>query len=109
MTDTLHALQFEFAQHYARLIQQSRVLGYEVTLGDTHRSREECIRLGHEDSNHFLRLAGDLNLFEHGEYLTQTMDHQRLGEWWYRQHRLARWGGEWGDGNHYSFEWQGRK
>jgi hypothetical protein len=36
--------------------------------------------------------------------LRQTSDHQRLGEWWEKQHPLARWGGRWGDGNHYSFE-----
>lgn len=60
-------------------------------------------------SLHELLLALDLNLFKDGEYLSSSEDHQFLGEYWESLHPLCRWGGKWGDGNHYSIEHEGRK
>lgn len=60
-------------------------------------------------SVHELGLAGDLNLFKNGVYLTRTEDHAELGAWWKAQHPLCRWGGDFRDGNHYSLEHDGRK
>lgn len=60
-------------------------------------------------SVHQLAIAIDLNLFRDGIYLTRTEDHRLLGEYWETLHPLCRWGGRWGDGNHYSLEYQGRK
>lgn len=54
-------------------------------------------------------LAVDLKLFQDGTYLTSTSDYVRLGEWWEKQHPLARWGGRFGDGGHFSFEHKGIK
>jgi hypothetical protein len=59
------------------------------------------------NSVHQLSLAVDINLFKDGKYLNKSEDHKRFGEWWEKQHELARWGGRWGDGNHYSFTWNG--
>lgn len=61
------------------------------------------------NSVHQLSLAIDINLFKDGKYLDKSEDHKRFGEWWEKQHELARWGGRWGDGNHYSFEFNGVK
>ena len=83
--------------------------GYEITLGDAHRSSAEAERLGFMGSLHTRRLAIDLNLFKDGTYLSATDDHLELGEWWEQQHELCRWGGRFGDGNHYSVEFQGVK
>jgi hypothetical protein len=58
---------------------------------------------------HQLSLAVDLNLFKDGKYLELSDDHKPFGEWWEKQYELARWGGHWGDGNHYSFEFNGVK
>lgn len=60
-------------------------------------------------SVHQQSLAVDLNLFKDGKYLAMTDDHRVFGEWWEKQHEQARWGGHWGDGNHYSFEFNGVK
>lgn len=60
-------------------------------------------------SLHTLKLAVDLNLFRDGKFLTSSLDHQRFGEWWEKQDPLCRWGGRWGDGNHYSIEHGGVK
>jgi hypothetical protein len=75
--------------------------GYELTFGDAF--RDPTIVYGHQNSLHRSRLAIDLNLFKDGEYLERTIDHQPLGEFWESLHENCRWGGNFDDGNHYSF------
>lgn len=112
---TLRTLQSEFARLIPRLIDKAYELGYEVTLGDAYRDPRLHGALGvkagygHPKSAHKNRLAIDLNLFRGGEFMARTSDHKELGEWWEQQHPLARWGGRFDDGNHYSFEYQGMK
>lgn len=106
---TLREKQSLFLVHSLALMQRAITLGYEVTYGDTHRSKQECERLGFLASLHGKRLAIDLHLFLEGRYLRTTEAHRELGEWWEQQHPLARWGGRFGDGNHYSFEHGGVK
>lgn len=81
------------------LINKAFELGLEVTLGDAY--RDPRCPYGSKSSRHKSRLAIDLNLFRHGEYLTRTEDHKPLGEWWESQGGI--WGGRFEDGNHY--EW----
>jgi len=86
-----------FAILFATLILKAYEMGYKVRLGDVFASS------GHkENSNHYIKLAGDLNLFLNGIFLEETDDHRELGEWWEEQHELCRWGGRFQDGNHYS-------
>jgi hypothetical protein len=111
---TLRQKQSIFAIYVARLILKANEMGYEVTFAEAYRSPEEADRLaqagrGIKTSLHTSRLAIDLNLFRDGKYLNSTKAHTPLGEWWERQHPLARWGGRFNDGNHYSFEHGGRK
>lgn len=110
---TLRQKQSLFALHVAHLILRAQEIGFEVTFGETYRSPEEAARLaalgkGISASLHTQRLAIDLNLFDHGVYLSSTEAHRPLGEWWEKQHELARWGGRFKDGNHYSFAHGGR-
>ena len=109
MTDDLHRLQFEFSLAVCELIKKADAMGYQVSLGEAWRSPEECARLGHDRSCHGIRLAIDLNLFYNGEYLTSSKAHQALGDWWCDQGDHYSHGGVYGDGNHYSFEWRGRR
>lgn len=96
-----------------RLLDKAHELGFEVTLGDAYRDPRTHGVLGvkkaygHAFSCHKLRLAIDLNLFKDGVYLTKNDDHKPLGEYWETLHELCRWGGRWGDANHYSFEHEG--
>jgi hypothetical protein len=106
---TLGDKQRLFARLVARLIRKAHALGYGVTLGHALRSKQEAKRLGMEKSLHTKKLAIDLNLFRKGKYLTSTKSHEPLGLWWEKQHELARWGGRFGDGNHYSLTHGGRK
>jgi hypothetical protein len=102
-----------FARLVPRLIDKVHELGFECTLGDAYRDPRVFGPLGqrrgygHPNSGHKSRLALDLNLFKDGVFLTDTEDHCPLGEWWKTQHPLARWGGDFRDGNHYSVEHEG--
>lgn len=102
-----YSLQSEFSTLVAKLILHANDLGYKITFGDAY--RDVRVTYGHPNSTHRKRLAIDLNLFRDGKYLDKTDDHRVLGEWWEKQHSLARWGGRFSDGNHYSFEWEGIK
>lgn len=112
---TLGQKQRVFARLVARLIEQAYLMGYEVSLGDAYRDPRVHGALGvrksysHPNSAHKVRLAIDLNLFRNNEYLELSEDYKPLGEWWEQQHPLARWGGRFDDGNHFSFEHNGVK
>ena len=111
---SLREKQSEFARCVAELIHFATVHGYEVTFGETYRSPETAQRyadmgVGIANSLHCKRLAIDLNLFRDGDWLTKTKDHEPLGVYWEGLHPLARWGGRFRDGNHYSFEHEGVK
>lgn len=111
---TLRQQQSLFARLVADLIIHAFELGYEITLGEAYRSREEAERLakagkGIVNSLHTSRLAIDVNLFRDGRYLSATESHRPLGEWWEQQHAGCRWGGRFqrSDGNHYEFRLTG--
>lgn len=61
-------------------------------------------------SVHQLGLAVDINLFTvTGVYCPDTASHKQFGEFWKKLAPDCRWGGDWGDGNHYSIEHGGVK
>jgi hypothetical protein len=62
-----------------------------------------------ENSLHYEGLAVDIDLFKGDAYLTGTGDHRVFGEFWESLDVGCRWGGRFGDGNHYSVTYQGRK
>lgn len=112
---TLLETQVAFTSLVPRLIDKAFASGFEVTLGDAYRDPRvhgvPGVKMGysHPKSGHKNRLAIDLNLFVDGTFVQSTEVHKTLGEWWEQQHPLARWGGRFNDGNHYSFEYNGVK
>jgi hypothetical protein len=99
---TLRQKQSKFVEMVARLIDFAYGHGYELTFGDAYATN------GHmPQSNHYIRLAIDLNLFQDGIFLTSTEAHKPLGEYW--ESIGGAWGGRFQDGNHYSLEHEGRK
>jgi hypothetical protein len=108
-------LQIRFALAIAMLPAHARSLGLFVTKGESFRSEWEATRLakaglGIKASLHTMRLADDYMLFDaQGTYFTSTQDHYPIGIWWEKQDPAARWGGRFGDGNHYSFAYKGLK
>lgn len=114
MTMTLREQQSLFVKLVGQLIAHAYESGYELTFGEAWRTPEQAkinaaSGKGISTSLHIDRLAVDLNLFRNGEFLATTEAHRQLGEWWEKQHPLARWGGRFKDGNHYSLERGGRK
>lgn len=70
--------------------------GYNVRMGDVFAHD------GHKaGSQHYKKLAADINLFLNGDYLTETSDHQEIGDYWEALDPHNRWGGRYEDGNHY--------
>ena len=97
---TLRQKQSKFAHDVVLLILYAEAMGYEVTFGDAARMD----RRGHvRGSDHYKRLAIDLNLFCNGKYLRETSAHGCLGEFWESLGR--KWGGRFKkkDGNHYAY------
>lgn len=106
---TLRERQSLFASLVPRLIDWAFSHGYEITLGEAWRDPETAARnalrgTGTRDSLHCDRLAIDLNLFKDGKWLSDSVSHKPLGEYWKSLHRDCRWGGDFKrpDGNHYS-------
>jgi len=101
---SLRQKQSKFALMVSLLIQYAYSIGYEITFGDA------WAKSGHKkNSNHYIRLAIDLNLFKDGKYLQSTEAHSLLGEYW--EFLGGCWGGRFKnkDGNHYSLEHRGHK
>lgn len=90
-----------------------------MTLGEAHVITPRKTRAGRlvEDgvhmrrSLHYSRLAIDLNLFVGGDYVksgSHPVWHE-LGGVWEALDPLCRWGGRFGDANHFSIAYGGRK
>lgn len=92
--------QQTFAVNVAKLILFINANGYQVTLGETIRTKEEAEAyakkgIGIRDSNHIYRLAIDLNLFKDGKYLTHEKDYKFAGVYWESLNKHNEWGGRW--------------
>lgn len=112
---TLGDQQRLFVSLLPKLISYAYAMGYELTLGDGYRDPRVFGNLGtsqgygHPKSAHKQRLAIDLNLFKDGVWQPSTEAFKFLGEYWESLHPLARWGGRFNDGNHFSMERDGIK
>lgn len=104
---TLRQKQSQFVWMIGELIAFAQKNGYELTFGDAYRDPRVHGNYGEKGSYsaafsaHKQRLAVDFNLFKDGKYLTSTESHRKLGEFW--KSIGGTWGGDWNDGNHYSF------
>ena len=88
--------QEQFSRDLAELIIHAYTEGYTIRMGDVFAHD------GHKKgSQHYKKLAADLNLFLDGIFITSTEGHKPLGEYWESLDDLNRWGGRYEDGNHY--------
>lgn len=102
LPEPLLPMQKRFAAMLPKLMQWIIDNGYEFTVGDAY------AKVGHRfNSNHYIRLAIDLNLFKDGHYLQKTSEYKDAGEFW--ESIGGAWGGRFDDGNHFSVEYMGRK
>jgi len=111
---TLGQKQRLFTKLLARLLIWADANGYELSVGEAFRTKEQAelhakAGKGIANSLHCERLAMDFNLFINGKYQPSTESHRPLGEYWESLHPLCRWGGRFNDGGHYSITHGGRK
>ncbi len=108
---TLSEKQQKFARMLGLLLHHVATRhGYEVTIGEVHRTKAMAEKMAEEgkgisNSLHILKLAADLHLFIGGTYQTSTEAHKPLGKFW--KSMGGSWGGDFGDGNHYSLKHNG--
>jgi len=110
---TLRQAKSKFAWMLGNLICFAFSQGYEVTMAEGTITVVYCkkckkkVSVHKKGSLHHLGLAQDIDLFKDGKYLTETEDHRVLGAYWISIG--GAWGGTFGDGNHYSLAWQGKR
>ncbi len=113
----LRDLQSLHVKLTAQLIDWAYAHGYELTWGETLRTKEQAEAnaasgAGIKNSLHLVKLAVDLSLFKNGVFLTNKSDYQPLGDYWKTLHPLCRWGGDFTpkpDSDHFSITYNGVK
>ena len=96
---SLNKDQFRFTEYIGELIKYAYVKGYTLSFGDAYATTGHIM-----GSRHYERLAVDFCLFKDGKYLTDTDDYLFLGEFWKSLNPDCTWGGDFQDGNHFSFK-----
>lgn len=97
---TLGERQELFSRLIAKLILKMYDMGYQVRCGDFW--AKPRIPAEHKaGSLHYDKCAADLNLFQGAVFLRDTKHHAAFGDYWEGLHPHCRWGGRYGDGNHY--------
>lgn len=122
-----------FARLLPRLVDHAHNLGFEVQVDEvkrgvqqaqwnaSHCGKCQAARWDHPDADHAFSaigsalslhcdgLAVDLILFNGSNPIWRTERYAPLGEYWVGLDPLCAWGGEWGDGGHFSIQHRGMK
>lgn len=114
---SLREKQSLFAVCFAKLIIYSTTsLGFEVTINEVLRTQAQADAnsasgAGIKNSLHLKKLAGDINIFKNGVWLTDKSDYFPLANYWKALNPLCRWGGDFSkpDADHFSIEHEGVK
>lgn len=98
---SLRTEQELFLLDFIKLIPFAISKGFTVTSGELLRPiemQEIYIKIGRSktmDSQHIKKLAGDLNFFLLGEYVTKKEVLQEVGDYWESLSPKNSWGGNW--------------
>ncbi len=104
--DALRDARMKFTKFIILLLQEMIRCGYHPILDEgMDRKTDKDPTSDHmKNSLHGLGLAQDILLWnDYMEYLDRTEHHGQFGEFWENLHPYCKWGGHFGDGNHYSF------
>lgn len=101
-----------FSHNVGLLINYICFMGYNLTLGEIYRPKEQAQLYAKQgkgiiDSLHCKKLAVDINLFKNGEYLDKSEAYEFAGKYWEKLDPLNRWGGRWEklpDGCHFEMQ-----
>lgn len=98
---SLRIEQERFLLDFCKLIQFATEKGFTVTAGELFRPVEMqavYVKTGRSktmNSLHMRRLAGDLNFFLDGKYVTDKNILQEIGDYWESLSPQNSWGGNW--------------
>jgi hypothetical protein len=100
-----------FARNVGKLINYIFTHGYQCTLGEAFRTKEQALLdfktcKGIKNSLHCHRLAIDINLFQGGIYDSKSESYEQVGIYWESLNPKNRWGGRFKsrpDGNHFEY------
>lgn len=102
--------QFEFSKNLCILVEYIFAKGFYCSLGEVYRPPETAKLyaekgIGISNSLHCIRLAVDLNIFSRNkEWLTKSEQYKFAGDFWETLHPDNKWGGRFGDGNHFEMK-----
>lgn len=104
-------LQIQFSVNLAKLILYAHDLGYQITMGECYRTKEQQ-KIYFDNgasktmnSYHLIRLACDINLFKDSNNLTTCNDYKVLGLYWEQLHENNVWLGRTGfDADHFEMK-----
>lgn len=113
---TLGDKQRLFAKYFGKLLVWLYDNGYECTINEVLRSKAQAevnakSGAGISNSLHLLKLAGDINIFKDGKFLTSVEDIRPVGTYWKSLNINCCWGGDFTkpDADHFSYTHEGVK
>lgn len=104
--------RIKFTEGIRQLLNFGHDKGYIIALGEgaDFITKKDPTTDHMQGSLHTLGLAQDISLYDDdGNYLTKTEDYTELGAYWESLDLEFAWGGRFGDGNHFSLKFGGRK
>ena len=97
----LREARVKFSYLFAeKLLPRARELGFEYAFDEVTNHQG----IGHKSGSlHYSGCAGDLLLYKDAVYQPKTEIYRELGKYWESLEPDCKWGGKWGDGNHFSY------
>lgn len=115
MNSELAQLRIDFTRTLAHFITRASEQGYELAFGEGYVALTDAADGDYDGPHknggaHYTGLGQDLVLYRGGVPVVNGDDGawQTLGPMWRRMDDRARWGGTFGDANHFSFFYKGR-
>lgn len=113
---TLGDKQKLFAKYFGMLLTWLYANGYEVTINEVLRTKQQATinaatGAGIVNSLHLYKLAGDINIFKNGHFLTTVEEIKPVGDYWKSIDTNCCWGGDFHkpDADHFSYTHEGIK
>ena len=112
--ETLGQKQRRFVKMLGALIDWAYQNGYELSEGEGKRTQQQAMwdaahGSGIQHSNHIIQLAHDFNVYKNGVWLSDAKQYPDLCAYWKSLAPDACAGADWGDSDHFSIAYQGRK
>lgn len=101
----LREARVRFTSLLCVLVRRMQEAGYEAAFaeGMDRKTKKDPTSDHMKNSLHELGLAQDIDLYFNGKYQDKSEHHGVFGNHWEGLDAYCKWGGRFGDGNHYSY------